>query len=171
MKTCRSNFDEDDRAREESLDSERANLRQGSSEKMLDEQVVITLSRLDSIEEGYRQFHSDMIDIVQQHPVSMRRENDKYHCDLAELIGVQPQVSTHLQKSPPSTMGRTREGRLKRARVKRGGMKREPRPKLLEMREKGRRVRVATTGRRTRPQTRRHTSGASRAHTAVSSCS
>ena len=171
MKTCRSNFDEDDRAREESLDSERANLRQGSSEKMLDEQVVITLSRLDSIEEGYRQFHSDMMDIVQQHPVSMRRENDKYHCDLAELIGVQPQVDRPPPEKPPVDHGEDSGGEAEEGEGEEGGMKREPRPKLLEMREKGRRVRVATTGRRTRPQTRRHTSGASRAHTAVSSCS
>ena len=64
LKTCRSTFDEDDRAREESLESERANLRQGSSEKRLDEQVINALARLDSIEEGYRQFHSDMIAIV-----------------------------------------------------------------------------------------------------------
>jgi len=121
LKTCRSNFDEDDRAREESLDSERANLRQGSSEKMLDEQVVITLSRLDSIEEGYRQFHSDMMDIVQQHPVSMRRENDKYHCDLAELIGVQPQVDRPPPEKPPVDHGEDSGGEAEEGEGEEGG--------------------------------------------------
>jgi len=105
LKTCRSTFDEDDRAREESLECERANLRQGSSEKRLDEQVINALARLDSIEEGYRQFHSDMITIVQQHPISMRRENDTYHCDLAELIGVQPQVDRPVPEKPPADHG------------------------------------------------------------------
>ena len=100
LKSCRATFDEEDRRLEESLDNERANLRQGSSEKVLDEQVAIALSRLDGIEEGYRKFHADMVAIVQQQPLDMRRENDTYHCDLAELIGVRAQVERPPAKKP-----------------------------------------------------------------------
>ena len=100
LKSCRATFDEEDRSLEESLDKERANLRQGSSEKVLDEQVAIALSRLDDIEEGYRKFHADMVATVQQQPLDMRRENDTYHCDLAELIGVRAQVERPPAKKP-----------------------------------------------------------------------
>ena len=35
----------------------------------------------------------------------MPRENDTYHCDLAELIGVQPQVDRPVPEKPPADHG------------------------------------------------------------------
>ena len=83
----------------------------------------------------------------------MPRENDTYHCDLAELIGVQPQVDRPVPEKPPADHGEDSGGEPEEGEGEGDGGGGKLRPKPFKTQEMGTRARAAT-GQRSMPQTR-----------------
>ena len=110
LENCRNAFNDADSERETNLENARAALKQGSSERALDEQVANALACLDTIEEGYRSFNTDMLRIVMQHPLDVANENKLYHWDLCDLLGLGPHVEKPAAEPAAEEPGEAAEG-------------------------------------------------------------
>ena len=92
LKAKRESFDVEDSAREANLDASLAALSQGHSEQALDDLVTASLTCLDEIEGGYREFHSQMTKVAKSFPVTVQRANALYHLELCEGMFIKPLV-------------------------------------------------------------------------------
>ena len=78
LKTCRKDFMAANSAREDDLENARKEISQSNTDVDLEKKVTVALQRLDSIEEGYRGFHKEMLDLVHAYPVNVREANGSH---------------------------------------------------------------------------------------------
>ena len=64
-------------------------IRGGHSEKKLDALVEVALLRLGDIEQGYLDFHTNMLNVVTAHPKKLAGLFDNYEIFIASLLGLQ----------------------------------------------------------------------------------
>eukprot|EP00232_Nephroselmis_pyriformis_P010039 CAMPEP_0182902436 /NCGR_PEP_ID=MMETSP0034_2-20130328/30461_1 /TAXON_ID=156128 /ORGANISM="Nephroselmis pyriformis, Strain CCMP717" /LENGTH=1432 /DNA_ID=CAMNT_0025037103 /DNA_START=83 /DNA_END=4378 /DNA_ORIENTATION=- len=105
LKGCREAFNADDSSREEALERALTALRQGGSEKALDDRQAKALAALDDIEEGYRSFQKDMVSIAKKHPVDHKELADQYERDLCTFLRLKFNVDPLPEPEPEPVEG------------------------------------------------------------------
>ncbi|QDZ22858.1 DUF4455 domain-containing protein [Chloropicon primus] len=86
MRKCRSDFAEANTKREDDLESARNEISQSNTDIDLEKHVEVALERLDGIEEGYRGFHKDMLELVHAYPVNVNEADNAHWNSICKLL-------------------------------------------------------------------------------------
>ena len=85
---CRQDFTEANDTREDDLEAARGEISKSNTDVDLEKHVEVALSRLDGIEEGYRHFHKDMLELVHAYPVDVSGSNSDHWRQVCGLLFV-----------------------------------------------------------------------------------
>lgn len=94
MQKCRSDFVASNTEREDQLENARNEICQSNTDVELEKKVTVALERLDEIEEGYRGFHKEMLEIVHAYPVNVKEANTSHWNSICKLLKIKTEDDT-----------------------------------------------------------------------------